>query len=268
MRLAFKIAYDGTKYHGYAHQPNVKTIEGAIIDTLIEIGAIEDPKKAQLRVASRTDRGVSAWGNVIAFTTSMKKASLINALSYVLEDIWIIAYVSVPKNFHPRDAEQRKYRYYLINDNLDIKKMREAAKLFIGEHDFSNFAKIENKNPVRRIDKITIRGRHIMKIDLIAKTFLWNQVRRMVSAIEEVGKGESIDVLKAALTGKKKINFGIAPPENLVLLDISYEKNLEFCYLNYAKNMLKMKEENMEKGLMMLRDMKKFLFETVHRRNK
>ena len=68
MRLALKIAYDGTKYHGFARQPKVKTIEGAIIDALIEIGAIKDVKDAQLGVASRTDKGVNAWGNLIALT--------------------------------------------------------------------------------------------------------------------------------------------------------------------------------------------------------
>ncbi|KAA0003756.1 MAG: tRNA pseudouridine(38-40) synthase TruA [Thermoplasmata archaeon] len=268
MRLALKIAYDGRAYHGYARQPHIKTIEGEIINALKKAGAIENVKDAQLHVASRTDKGVSAWGNVIAFNTSMKKDSLINALSHIFDNIWIIAYASVPKNFHPRYAKQRKYRYYLINDGLDIKKMRKAAKLFIGEHDFSNFAKIENKNPVRKIDNIIIYDGPIIKMDFIAKTFLWHQVRRIVSAIEKVGRGMSIEEIESALAGKKKTSFGIAPPENLVLVDVSYPKSLNFHYLNHVKNILKVKKNNAEKEVMMLNDMEKFLFEKTCKRNK
>lgn len=268
MRLALKIAYDGKAYHGYARQPGLRTIEGEIIDTLMEIGAIGDIKKAQLRVASRTDKGVSAWGNVIAFNTSMKMKSLINALSHLLEDIWVVAYANAPKNFNPRYAERRRYRYYLINDDLDIKKMRYAAKIFIGEHDFSNFAKIENKNPVRKIDSIVIHDGEIITLDFTAKTFLWHQVRKIVSAIEKAGRGASIEDIQDTLIGKKKTDFGIAPPENLVLIDVLYPKSLNFHYLNYVKNMLKIKKKSMKKELMMLHEMEKFLFENERKRNK
>ena len=261
MRLALKIAYDGRAYHGYARQPNVKTIEGEIIDALLEIKAIESVEEAKLHVASRTDKGVSAWGNVIAFNTSMKKDSIINALCHLFKNIWIIGYASVEKNFHPRYAKQRKYRYYLVNNGLDIKKVREVAELFIGEHDFSNFAKIENKNPIRKIDDIVIHDGKIIKVDFTAKTFLWHQVRRIVSAIKKAGEGTPIDEIKDALAGRKKTNFGIAPPENLVLMDVVYPKNLNFHYLKYVKDILKMKKMDMEKKSMMLDDMEKFLFE-------
>ena len=267
MRIALKIAYDGTKYHGFARQPNIKTIEGAIIDALMAIGAIKDVKNAQLGVASRTDKGVHAWDNLIALTTSLKIASLIPALSHALESIWIIAYAPVLTTFHPRYAIRRKYRYYLVNDDLDIHRMKKVAKLFIGEHDFSNFAKIENKDSVRTIDKIIIHGDNIIKIDFTAKSFLWNQVRRMVSAIEKVGKGESIDAVRKTLTDKKRINFGIAPAENLVLLEVTYAKDLNFNYLEYTDNILKRRIENMQRDLLMLRDMKKYLFKDTNRRN-
>ena len=80
MRLAFKFAYDGRKFSGYARQPNLQTIEGELIKTLIQHGFIKDTKQSHFRSASRTDKGVSALGNVIAFNTDCTKNIIIEEL--------------------------------------------------------------------------------------------------------------------------------------------------------------------------------------------
>ena len=81
MRVALKIAYDGTRFHGYARQPNVRTVEGEILHSLRRAKLLDDPRAARFEGASRTDRGVSALGNVIAFDSRLgpKAAGAFNA---------------------------------------------------------------------------------------------------------------------------------------------------------------------------------------------
>ena len=227
MRLALKIAYDGTLFHGYALQPGIKTVEGEIEEKLKEMGAISH---SRLSVASRTDKGVSSAGNVIAFDTQMAASSVVNALVHSLRGIWIIGFAEVNSDFNPRYAIKKKYRYYLYNDGIDIHALKEAINLFVGEHDFTNFARLDGRNPVRKIEKAKVSGTLILKIDFEGKSFLWNQVRRMVAAAEKVGRGKvSLEDVEQALAKKSKRNFGIAPPENLLLIDVAYKKNLNFC---------------------------------------
>ena len=75
MRIAVKFAYDGRKFYGFARQPRLKTVEENILNILVENGFIKDPKESHFRSASRTDKGVSALGNVIAFNTDSSKES-------------------------------------------------------------------------------------------------------------------------------------------------------------------------------------------------
>lgn len=227
MRLALKIAYDGTLYHGYARQPGIETIEGALEKRLREMGAIGEGE--HLQVASRTDKGVSAAGNVIAFDTDMESESVANALAHSFRGIWVLGFAEVPEGFNPRHAVRKKYRYYLYNDGIDIGVLKKAVSLFIGEHDFTNFARLDGRNPVRKIEMAKVSGRRIIKIDFEGKSFLWNQVRRMVAAAEKAGRGEaSLEELQNALNKKSRANFGIAPPENLLLMNLYYKKTLEF----------------------------------------
>ena len=227
MRLALKIAYDGTLYHGFARQPGIETIEGALEKNLREMGAIGSGE--HLQVASRTDRGVSAAGNVVAFNTDMDSNSVVNALVHTLKGIWVVGFAEAPDDFNPRHALKKKYRYYLYNDGIDMAALKEAINLFVGEHDFTNFARLDGRNPIRKILKAKVSGSRILKIDFEGKSFLWNQVRRMVAAAEKAGRGEiSIGELENAINGKSKINFGISPPENLLLVNLYYKKTLKF----------------------------------------
>jgi len=223
VRHAIKIGYDGKYFNGFATQPDKKTVEGEILKRLIKSKLINGRKDARFQYAARTDKGVSAFGNVIAFDSKGNPLKVLDSM----ENIWITGYASVDKNFNPRYARYRIYRYYLINKGYDIKKMRMAAKLMEGEHDFSNFSKRDGRKTIRKLDKIIIKGRKILKIDFFAPSFLWNQVRRMVAALVMVGRGEAgVDSIKNALNGKRT-NFGIMPSKNLVLLDVVYE-NVDF----------------------------------------
>ncbi|MCL2687959.1 MAG: tRNA pseudouridine(38-40) synthase TruA [Methanobrevibacter sp.] len=154
-RVALKIAYIGTNFHGLQRQPNHRTVEGEIIDVLKELEYIDDLDKAKIRIAGRTDRGVHSLGNVISFMS--EKEVIINQINHKLpEDIQIIAKAPVRYGFKARYAQCKHYRYIFFEDNLNISAMNELAKIFIGEHDFTNFSKRNQKTPIRKIDNIEI----------------------------------------------------------------------------------------------------------------
>lgn len=229
MAYALKFAYDGTAFHGYQRQPISPTVEGEMLRAMQHTKMINDPRTAFFRSASRTDRGVSALGNVVCFSTEFRKENILRALSSCLDNIWVYGIAEVPEKFNPRHASQRWYRYLLKNDGHDINAMRNCCELFIGTHNFKNFSRGDG-NPVRKIDEISIEDRgYFIVLDFKAPNFLWNMVRRLVSALERISRGElELSSVKRALQGIKRIDVGLSPPENLLLVDIFYEPNIEF----------------------------------------
>lgn len=249
MRYALKIAYDGRNCGGFARQPGLRTVEGEIIRVLQETELIEDPRRAKFRVASRTDKGVSALGNVIAFD-SIREIKLWNLydLNKYLEGIWFYGLKKVSPNFYPRHARMRWYRYYLhVEEDFDIEKLLETCTLFTGEHNFRNFAKLEGKkNPFRIIENIAIDWlkEDILYLDFFAPTFLRHQVRKLVEALKKVGKGEvDIFLVKEALNNPGiRIDLGTAEPKNLVLMNVYFDFEFEED-TNFYKELYKIIEE-------------------------
>jgi len=230
MRLALKFAYNGKNFHGYARQPKLRTVEGEIINKLIDKDYISSPQDANFKSASRTDKGVSALANVIVFETKIFNKNILDTLSSEFSDILFYNVLEVPPEFNPRYAKYRWYRYYLLSENIDFDQLTSTASLFTGEHDFSNFARIEEgKNPVRSLDNIvfTTKNNYLI-IDFFAQSFLWNQIRRIISAIEKLQQGKfKKDHIRNALENpNKKVDFGLSSPEPLVLYDIIY--NFDF----------------------------------------
>ena len=247
MRTALKFAYDGTTYFGYARQPGLSTIEGEILQVLKGLGVIKSIKDAKPRVASRTDKGVSSFGNVIALST-IKDIDNIQEINKDLNRVWLYGLKKVSDRFYPRYANLRHYRYYLKKYEIDENLLFKAASLFTGKHNFSNFAKIEkNRNPVRDIGNIVIEERdNLILIDVFARTFLWHQIRRVIEALRKAAEKKiKLNAVRMALDNpKKKIDFGIAPANCLVLVDIIY--NFEFeCIKELKDRILK----NLEKEI-------------------
>lgn len=232
MRIAVKFAYDGRKFYGFARQPRLKTVEENILNILVENGFIKDPKESHFRSASRTDKGVSALGNVIAFNTDSIKKNIIKKLNSDLKDIFLYGMKEIESDFFPRHAKWRSYRYYLRRKYLEIDKILSAAAAFTGEHNFSNFARVEEfKDPRRIIDNIIVtENNDFFVIDFYAQTFLWHQIRRIISAMEKVGTGklEEEQIIEALNNPDKKVDFGIAPAAPLILKDIMYDFNFEY----------------------------------------
>ncbi len=230
MRYAVKLGYDGTGFIGYARQPNFRTVEGEIINILLKYGMIDNITNSKFQSASRTDKGVSACGNVIAFDTVFEKKALLSALNAKFEDIWFYGFAEVEDSFNPRYARERWYRYFLCNKIADVQLMKKASLLFIGEHDLKNFAKLDGKSPIRTVNTIDIcENDDFIIIDIKAQSFLWNMVRRIVKALERVSLGDiSISELEKSIDTDKKFDFGVSLPEPLVLMDVAYDFKFDF----------------------------------------
>jgi len=224
VRVALKFGYDGRKFSGSQRQPGKRTVEGEIISTLEEFTEFENFKSA-----GRTDAGVSALGAVISFDTKFPVEKLVRSLNARVKDIWFYGYKIVKEDFNPRHALQRHYRYYLRENRQNYDILKEVALLFVGEHDFRNFSKYDGKTQVRKIDRIEIGKKDIFyTIDFYAESFLWNQIRRIVSAMDKVSRGlVDFSEIKDALYAKERKDFGLAIPEALVLVDVKYDFEFE-----------------------------------------
>lgn len=209
--LLLKFAYDGTKYYGFQRQPSVPTVEGKIIDVLKSSNIA-----TTIKSASRTDRGVSALGNVILVDSEEAPNKVIGILNSKLKHIYFHSYSE--RDINPRHAKMRWYRYHLPDMGYDIDILREAATLFVGEHDFKNFTKVRS-NTTLTIDAIEVTKKSdYFIIDFFAQYYLWNLIRRIVGAITAYASGTCFG--KEIFSEPR--NFAIAPPEPLILMDVDY----------------------------------------------
>ena len=126
-RIALKFAYDGGIFLGFQRQPVGVTVEGSLVHALTKVGAITSSRECGYRSSSRTDRGVSALGNIISFRTSFPLGSLCSAVNSEMEDIWAYSAVKVLDDFNPRGARQRWYRYHLPKSDQDPRLLRDIA---------------------------------------------------------------------------------------------------------------------------------------------
>jgi Pseudouridylate synthase len=219
-RIAMRIAYLGSKFQGSQIQPGAKTVGGSILSDLEKI-KITEP---DLKLAGRTDKGVNALGNVAVVSTSMDPERMIKALNAVSDDVFYRSFAVVDDSFNPRHANERVYRYTLDKMDLDPFLMEECSKLFEGEHDFKHFCKNDERSTVVSMRSVIINGN---SIEFRADHFLWNMIRRIVSAMVSVASGKSsLSDVKDALNGKD-LTFGIARGDALTLVDVIYN-NIKF----------------------------------------
>lgn len=238
------LQYDGTDYAGWQiQQPQVRseklevkrkiiTIQGILQEAIRKITG----ENTKVVGASRTDAGVHALEQIASFKTSsnLKTEILKRALNANLpHDIRIIDVIECPADFHPRHGAKSKTYSYIISHRKDCSvflrryswqipyqlnydSMREAAKYFIGKHDFSSFraSGCSSKSAIRRISNIEISESPfiefmtfklnvpIIKISIEANAFLRHMVRNIVGTLVEVGRGKisplkMLDILKS-----------------------------------------------------------------------
>ncbi len=225
MRIAVKLGYIGQGYFGYQRQLGKRTVEGCIIRALKECRLIIGPRRSCFSSAGRTDRGVSALGQVVAFDAKDPATAVCRRLgSHLPDDIFAWASTEVHPAFNPRrEAREKTYLYLLDDADLPRSSLEAACRLFLGCHDFSSFSRPSERTAFRSVDRIWIEGTHPAWICFASRGFLWTQVRKMVSAIEAVARGDlRPEQITEALTGSRRLAVAPAPPENLILWDICY----------------------------------------------
>lgn len=235
MRYRARVEYDGTDLAGFQVQTRGRTVQGELEDAL---SRVTGGSRVRVEGAGRTDAGVHATGQVIAFTFpgGLSAGRLSRALDALLpSDIALGPLRRVGTDFRPRSAARyREYRYTIWNGPrspireryalgvrapLDVEAMVAAAPTLVGRHDFSAFG-AAHRQPIRTLVEVRIRrtGRTVT-IDVIGDAFLRQMVRSIVAALLRVGRGEATaEDLEAALRSPGRAFAGaIAPPHGLCL---------------------------------------------------
>lgn len=217
MWTAVKCAYIGHLFHGSQTQPGVSTVERALSESLSHLGY-----DMQVRLASRTDRGVSALGNVFAVPKVEHRFRAMNAR---LAGVLCHSYAEVPEGFRPRYASSRWYRYVIPREWITgIEVFEDALHLFRGEHDFSGFTRERERDAHIRVDSIEVSGSEgSMIIDIRAERFLMHMVRFIIAgALRASETGSSSEIEECLSSGKRPYNLAPADPHGLILMDVEY----------------------------------------------
>ena len=239
MNYVIKVAYDGSKFYGFQRLNEETSVQKVLEEALSKI----NKKEVLIKGAGRTDRGVHAHGQCVSFkldinidTYGLKEA--LNSL--VKPYIYVSDVKEVDDNFHARFNVLKKEYIYKINFGeydpckndyyyqpeykLDIDKMKDVAKLFIGVHDFHNFVSGERDNTECVVYDINFDMKdNIMNITFSGKSFYRYMVRNMVGAMIDVARGnKSIEYIKNALESKDEISIYTAPASGLYLESVEY----------------------------------------------
>ncbi|MBP2133785.1 tRNA pseudouridine38-40 synthase [Methanomicrobium sp. W14] len=249
MRIAFEVSYIGTDFCGSQQQPGKRTVLGEIIRCLSELNLFSSEKKdAHIVFSGRTDRGVHARRQILAFNTDFPERAVAAANKKLPPDIRFKGYCMVSESFSPRfDARSRTYRYYFPTDvpgiSYDVSLMKDVAVLFKGEHNFMSFSKSFGKDPKRVIlsSKVSVDDDFLV-YEICGYSFLWNMVRCISYCLDSAGKKEmTLDTVKNALDNPSGNRFPAAPPEGLILWDV--DCGIEFTPVNlHEKSILFSKE--------------------------
>ncbi|MDD6200771.1 MAG: tRNA pseudouridine(38-40) synthase TruA [Firmicutes bacterium] len=241
--IRLELCYDGTRYRGWQRLTGVEnTIQGKLEQTLSRI--LEE--KIEISGSGRTDAGAHALYQVASFHTesSLPCHEILSRLRrYLPEDIGIYSCQEASPRFHARlNAKTKTYTYRIWNadtpcvferrfvcilpERLDLEKMRAAAGLLLGEHDFSAFCanRKMKKSTVRRIDALDIRQEGSeLRFTVTGNGFLYNMVRILVGTLLEVGLGQrEISSIPALFGGKREDAGYLVPAQGLCLTEVTY----------------------------------------------
>ncbi len=250
MNFKLLIQYDGTDFHGWQVQGGDRTIQGELERV---IGMLED---AEVKVigSGRTDAGVHAEGQVanVWLNRPFTPEKLQGAINGNLwRDIRIMNVEKAENDFHARfSAKMKTYVYRVVNAPiispfwrryahhetrpLDVGRMNEAARLFLGEHDWTAFsaARSDVENRVRTVKDFSVESiwdsranASIIEFRISSAGFLRYMVRSIVGTMLEVGRGEKdFDTIQTAIIGGDRDLAGkTAPANGLTLLKVDYE---------------------------------------------
>jgi tRNA pseudouridine38-40 synthase len=250
MKFKLYIEYNGANYAGWQKQKNAKTLQGTLIECIETVFSKTKGmnKLIDFQGAGRTDKGVHALEQIAHLECESMLAPEILKMKLndlLPSDINILEIEKSDKRFHARhSAVSRQYVYVIskrrnafekryiwwIKDRLDVRKMKEAASLLKGMHDFASFSDNieEEKSTLVDVEEIKIiETNEKILIRIRASHFLWKMVRRIVGVLVEVGRSEinkeTINNMLASYTGN--YTRYTAPPSGLFLEKIYYHDN-------------------------------------------
>lgn len=243
MRYLITFSYDGSEFFGFQRQDGLRTVQEEIENAL---EFINNGYKTIINSSGRTDKGVHAICQKahVDINVDITPYKLMRALNSNLpEDIHIIKTEVVSSDFHARYmVKEKEYKYYLnmgeynpcmrkyifqYNKKLDVNKMQEAIKYFLGTHSFKSFTpnKDKRENYIRTINYVNIT----VNDDIVCFTFRGNgfikyQVRNMVGYLIRVGEGKKDgNAIPNILLSENRCMASItAHPEGLYLTDVKY----------------------------------------------
>lgn len=244
-----KVEYDGTDFFGFQIQASERTVQGEVERAIGQVSG----QQTRVTGAGRTDRGVHAKGQVIAFQVEWRHdlAELHRALNAVLaDDVAILEIGPAREGFHPRfSATGRAYRYTILNQpcrspmerrsawhiggKLDIMRMIEASRCLVGTHDFAAFGRPpQGENSVRSVAHTEWQQRgNRLTFDIEADAFLYRMVRSIVGTLYLVGSGPvSPEEFEAILMERDRSKVKkVAPAQGLCLMRVDYDEREGVC---------------------------------------
>jgi len=242
-RYQLILAYDGTDFSGFQRQGKTRTVQKVVEQALAELGWQEDT----ILFAGRTDAGVHASGQVIGFSLEWQHedVTLLNALNARMPvDVSVMQISRTEAEFHPRyDASSRSYAYTLYHlpqrhpllernawriwPGLEGAPLNDAARVFLGWHDFAAFGRAMKKDASTTrevIESRWIETSNGWRYEITANAFLYHMVRRLVFVQVRAAQGFlSLQNLEEGLQCQVKLKPGLAPPNGLVLTRVDYD---------------------------------------------
>jgi tRNA pseudouridine38-40 synthase len=247
-RLKLTVAYDGTDFHGFAAQRDVRTVEGVLSEALAKV-LRTSASMLELVCAGRTDAGVHAWGQVVSIKAPPfdDLNQLQRAVNRMIGPEVVVRGVEVaPFDFDARrSATWRRYRYTIVNrpepdpflaryawwvpERLELSLLRLAADPFVGEHDFAAFCRRgpEGSTTTRRVldsQWLAPAEDGVLHYEIQATAFCWQMVRSIVGTIVEAGAGRRTPGEMLAVIRSRDRNAAgkLAPPQGLLLDEVGY----------------------------------------------
>lgn len=242
--ILLTLAYDGGPFAGFAPQPGQRTIAGELLGALRAV----DPAVRDIRGASRTDAGVHAHGQRVAFDTATDippKGWVLAVTRHLPDEIAVRRAAIVAPGFSPRFTNRgKRYRYVILRDPVRdpflegrawrspsfadaeaVARAQREARAALGTHDFAAFRSSADArtNTVRTVRAINLvqdpRDPRLLVVDLEGDAFLHNMVRILVGTIADVARGRLPEgAVARALASRDRRDAGItAPGEGLYL---------------------------------------------------
>ncbi len=225
MYYFIKYGYNGDMFTGFQHKNGDNSVEDTIIKVLEKYGINKN-----IESAARTDRYVSALGNVFLVETDMDIIKILKILNSHIKYMFFRSYALLENYYNPRHNSSKKYSYILHHSDK-TEKIIYILKKFEGKHDFINFCRADGRNTIRTIDKIDYINHGKMDIiNFYGRSFIWHQLRSII-AFAIMG---NIDDDPFMLD--QKFTY-LADPQPLILMDIKYNDTnfSNFDFMNSKK---------------------------------